>query len=127
MSTKSLPWSGGKCCTPMWLGGIPSAFCAEEAFGPQYPREYLMRVVSTRYEVGNLPYCFGPCCPKHGGPNKGGPIIFQDGTTEQGRPMWCAVMPDFVDLQESEAGFSGDPVKAVEKLRQAIAKAEGRS
>lgn len=41
--------------------------------------------------------------------------------------MWCAVMPGFVDLQISEAGFSGNPVVAVRNLQEAIAKAEGRS
>jgi hypothetical protein len=36
-------------------------------------------------------------------------------------------MPDFENLQESEAGFDGNPVKAVANLRSAIAKAKGRS
>jgi hypothetical protein len=35
-------------------------------------------------------------------------------------------MPGFINLQESEAGFSGNPVTAVQNLREAIAKAESR-
>jgi hypothetical protein len=30
-------------------------------------------------------------------------------------------MPDFVNLQESPAGFSGDPIEAIAELRSAIA------
>lgn len=113
-------WSGGRCRVPMWMAGSPSGFCAEEAFGPQYPREYLAHK-NGRYLFDRPAYCYGPCCPNHGGPSKGDPIIFQDGVTEKGRPMWCAVMPDFINLQESEAGFSGNPIVAVQKLRDALA------
>jgi hypothetical protein len=126
MSTRDIPWVGGKCCVPMWMAGTPSGFCAEEAFGHQYPRQYLAHK-NIRYTVDRPPYCFGPCCPAHGGPDAGEPIIFQDGFTEDGKPMWCAVMPGFENLQESEAGFSGDPVEAVKNLRAAIARAEGRT
>ncbi|KKC39548.1 hypothetical protein WH87_04990 [Devosia epidermidihirudinis] len=63
----------------------------------------------------------------HGGPAEGQPIVFQDGYTEKGRPMYCAVMPGFINLQESPAGFSGDGRTAIANLRAAIAKAEGRS
>lgn len=121
--TERAPWKGGKCCVPMWMGGGPAGFCAEEAFGPQYPRQYLAHQ-NPRYLSDHPAYCFGPCCPVHGGPKADEPIIFQDGLTSEGRPMWCAVMPGFVDLQESEAGFSGDPIKAVANLRAAVAKAE---
>jgi len=120
---KRLAWEGGKCCVPMWMGGTPSGFCGEEAFGPQYPRQYFAEKVNARFLINNPPYCFGPCCPAHGGPKQEDPIIFQDGLTEQGRPMWCAVMPGFINLQESEAGFSGNPVEAVKHLHDAIAKA----
>jgi hypothetical protein len=61
----------------------------------------------------------------HGGPREGEPIVFQDGLTPEGRPMWCAVMPDFINLQESLAGFDGDPVRSVSNLRAALAKATG--
>ncbi len=119
-------WEVGRCRVPMWMGGCPSGFCAEEAFGPQYPREYLASK-NSRYMLDRPPYCFGPCCPAHGGPKKDDPIIFQDGLTEAGRPMWCAVMPDFVNLHESEAGFSGSPVEAVNNLLKAIAKSEANA
>lgn len=122
----SYAWSGGKCRVPMWMGGCPSGHCGNEAFGPQYPREYLA-TKKARYMFDHPPYCHGPCCPSHGGPETGEPIIFQDGYTDKGRPMWCAVMPGFVNLQESEAGFHGNPIIAVRELRAAIAKAEGRS
>ena len=120
---KAADWHGGHCRVPMWMGGSPSGFCAEEAFGPQYPRAYLAHL-NGRYLIDSPAYCFGPCCPSHGGPKEDEPIIFQDGLTEQGRPMWCAVMPGFVDLQESEAGFSGNPVEAVRNLKAALAKAK---
>jgi len=122
MEATKAAWAGGQCRVPMWMGGGPAGFCAEEAFGPQYPRKYLADR-NPRYLLDRPPYCFGPCCPAHGGPKSDEPIIFQDGLTEQGRPMWCAVMPGFVNLQESEAAFSGDPVKAVHDLMAAISKA----
>lgn len=34
--------------------------------------------------------------------------------------MWCAVMPDFINLQESPAGFSANAVQAIARLRAAI-------
>lgn len=113
-------WEGGKCGVPMWSAyGSPAGHCDAKAFGPQLPRE----ILRERGWPDPL-YCPpGPCCPNHGGPKEGDPILFQDGYTEQGRPMWCAVMPDFVDLQESAAGFSGNPIEAVANLRAAIAKA----
>jgi hypothetical protein len=109
-----------KCRVPMWMGGLPSGFCDAEAFGPQYPREYLASK-DARYMFDRPPYCVGPCCPAHGGPKADEPIIFQDGYTDSGRPMWCAVMPGFQNLQENEAGFSGNPVEAVYNLRAALA------
>lgn len=117
---KSLAWEGGTCRVPMWMAGFPAGFCDRPAFGPQYPREYLAHI-DARYILDWPAYCHGPCCPTHGGPKEGDPIIFQDGTTEEGRPMWCAVMPGFINIQESEAGFSGNPIKAVAELRAAIA------
>lgn len=117
-------WQGGKCRVPMWTGGGPAGFCDKTAFGPQLPREVLAER-NSRYLLDRPAYCFGPCCPDHGGPAEGAPIVFQDGLTEQGRPMYCAVMPDFVDLQESPAGFSGDGRKAIVNLKAAIAAQAG--
>jgi hypothetical protein len=55
----------------------------------------------------------------------GEPIILRDGWTGEGRPMWCAVMPDFVNLQESPAGFSASPFQAVNGLHAALLAATG--
>lgn len=121
MTTKHtpLPWEPGKCNVPMWMMGAPSGFCLKPANGPQLPQQLL--------GWANRPYCHGHCCPSHGGPQEGEPIVFQDGCTDEGLPMWCAVMPDFVNLQESPAGFSGNAVQAVGNLRAAIAKATGET
>lgn len=111
-------WLRGRCRVPMWCGGLPDGFCGEEAFGPQYPREYLAAVDCR--PVNDWPYAVGHCCKKHGGPGEGQPIIFSDGTDERGKRMWCAVMPGFVDLQTSPAGFSANPVTAVRNLKIAM-------
>lgn len=120
-STKSpaevLEWKGGKCRVPMWMGGFPAGFCGKPANGPQLPMEVLFWTRAWRKE--DRPYCHGPCCPAHGGPKDGEPILFADGTDERGYRMWCAVMPDFENLQESPAGFDINGNKAIEKLRQA--------
>ena len=105
---------GGSCRVPMWMAGCPAGFCGNSANGPQLPRE----VLNWR----DTPYCHGPCCPGHGGPKDGDPIVFQDGYTEAGRVMWCAVMPGFRSLQEDAAGFDGSPNAALKKLRAALSK-----
>lgn len=119
-NNKPMPWEPSKCRVPMWMGGCPSGHCDAPAFGPQYPLAYIKHL---KYWADRPAYCFGHACPDHDGPKEGDPIIFEDGTTPEGRQMWCAVMPGFVNLQESPAGFSGDPVKAVANLRAEIAKA----
>lgn len=108
-------WSGGKCRVPMWVGGCPSGFCGKAANGPQLPFEVLYD--QRNWQRGDVPYCHGPCCPKHGGPKDGEPILFQDGVTERGYRMWCAVMPDFINLAESPNGFDSDGRKAIANLR----------
>lgn len=115
LKDSKLEWTGGKCRVPMWMAGMPAGFCGEEAFGPQLPIEVLASERGWRRD--DRPYCAGPCCPSHGGPKSGDPIVFQDGYTDKGRPMWCAVMPDFINLQESPAGFSGNAVEAIAALR----------
>lgn len=114
-----LPWQKASCRVPMWTMGTPSGYCDKPANGHQLPLAVLEQTRGWR----SSPYCHGHCCPDHGGPRDGDPIVFQDGLTEQGRPMWCAVMPDFEDLHASEAGFSGDPNKAIAELRAAISRA----
>lgn len=110
-------WSGGSCRVPMWANGCPAGFCDRAAYGPQLPREVLYQ--ERGWQRGDAPYCHGPCCPIHGGPVKGDPILFPDGQTPQGYVMWCAVWPDFENLQESPAGFDGNGNVAIQKLRQA--------
>lgn len=107
------PWQISTCNVPAWIGGSPAGVCGEKAYGHQLPDLYLYE---TRSMV-RVPYCFGHACPAHGGPRENEVRIFQDGLTPQGRPMWCAVMPDFVDLHESHAGFDGNPVAAAKKLQ----------
>lgn len=110
---------GGSCRVPMWWGyGSPAGHCGEKANGPQLPREVLYQQRGIR----DISYCFGPCCPAHGGPADGEPIVFQDGWTEKGRQMWCAVMPGFRNLQEDAAGFDGNPSVALKKLRAQLSK-----
>jgi hypothetical protein len=118
MNAKPLAWEGGKCRVPMWMMGSPAGFCGNEDFGPQLPREVLRD--GRGWHNGSAPYCSGPCCPEHGGPKKGEPIVFQDGLTERGYAMYCAVMPDFEDLQASPAGFDGNGNVAIANLRAAI-------
>lgn len=105
----------------MWMGGLPAGLCGEPAHGHQLPERYLRH---TRGWM-RTPYCHGHACPKHGGPDESEPRVFQDGLTPDGYPMWCAVMPDFVNLQESKSAFDGNPLVAAEKLRAALARATG--
>lgn len=107
------PWEPSRCRVPMWWGyGAPAGLCGETAFGHQLPRALL---AETRGH-SDWPYCNGHCCPMHGGPQEGEPIVFQDGLTENGHRMWCAVMPGFTNIQECAAGFSGDPAIAIKRL-----------
>ena len=115
------PWGLSTCQAPMWMGGSPAGVCNEIAYGHQLPELYLKEMRGLQWP----PYCFGHACSKHGGPQEKETRIFQDGLTNEGRRMWCAVNPDFINLQESSAGFDGNPFTAVSKLRKAIAKATG--
>lgn len=117
MNTKFTEALGGKCRVPMWWGyGGPAGHCGNEAFGPQLPRE----VLRESRGISDPAFCHGPCCPMHGGPKEGEPILFQDGLTEEGRQMWCAVMPDFQCLAVDPAGFDGNGNRAIAKLRQQL-------
>lgn len=111
------PWQDTRCKAPMWMGGVPAGLCGAKAHGHQLPREYLLQTRGRR----DVPYCFGHACPAHGGPQEAEVRIFQDGYTPEGRQMWCAVMPDFINLQESPAGFDGNAVRAVMHLHAALA------
>lgn len=41
-------------------------------------------------------------------------IVFMDGN------QWCATTPEFVNLQESPAGFGDTPSAAIEKLQDTL-------
>ena len=90
----------GKCGTPMWWGhGAPAGLCDKAAYGKgQY--------VSAK---GDVREAHALACPEHGGPDS---RVFMDGN------MWCAVYPDFVNLQESPAGFGPTPEDARAKLTE---------
>lgn len=106
----------------MWAAGSPAGFCDAPAFGHQLPSEQLYYERASDFSPGHRrpPYCPGHACPNHGGPRADEPRVFQDGYTEQGRQMWCAVLPDFVNLQESPAGFDGNPMAAKLNLGLAV-------
>lgn len=120
------PWEKSTCRVPMFMGmGTPAGFCGDTAYGPQLPQRFfdplgLLRDGWTGQQLNLWPYCSGHACPAHHGPKEGEPIIFQDGTGQNGRPMYCAVMPGFVNLQESHAEFDQDPRKAVARLTKEV-------
>ena len=88
----------GKCSVPMWtLGGVPAGFCDSPAYGKVHPD-----TVSYGYVA------YGLACPMHGGPDS---RVFMDGD------MYCAVYPDFANLQESPAGFGETPEEARANLK----------
>lgn len=69
---KKLVNGKGKCSVPMWVGGMPSGFCDEDAFGEPTPCE-TWRDAHT----GEIRRCDGKysgyvpalACPGHGGPS----------------------------------------------------------
>jgi hypothetical protein len=117
------PWEvKGKCQVPMWMGGMPAGWCGRPAFGvyiegPTFRDGWTgeVRRIDGRWKG----YSGGLCCPNHSGPNEFGPRVFQDGWTEEGRPMWCAVFHDFINLQESPAEFDERPWLAIQRLTAA--------
>jgi hypothetical protein len=101
----------GRCSVPMRMGGLPSGFCDAPAFGAPPPTRWVWNY-AQRQEVradgrysGHVP---GLACPAHGGPAS---RVFRDGDA------WCAVGPDFTNLQESPAGFGPTPEDARKALR----------
>lgn len=93
----------GKCSVPLWYGGMPAGFCDAPAFGARLPcREYRAAHSGEviREDGRYAGYVPGLACPAHGGPRS---RVFRDGN------QWCAVLPGFTNLQESQAGFGDTP------------------
>ena len=115
MSTLKLDENGiGRCSVPMWMNGYPAGFCDREAYGErpvckEWRAAYTGEIFREdgRY-AGFVP---GLACPMHGGPRV---RTFMDGNA------WCAVKPDFINLQESPAGFGDTPDGAIAELEKAL-------
>lgn len=85
----------GKCGVPMWSGGCPAGFCDKEAYSQ----------FSLRVDPKHTPYSAGLRCSAHGGADALGIRINREGVGIDGRSMFHAFRPDFVNLQESVSGF----------------------
>lgn len=101
----------GKCSVPMWSGGCPAGFCDEPAYGNRLPTKIRTRWdgVELADDGGYAGYVPALACPGHGGPRS---RVFKDGNA------WCAVYPDFINLQESPAGFGDAPEEARANLKK---------
>lgn len=96
----------GKCSVPMWQGGLPAGFCDKEAYGfpTKSPRIFNYGIMREQRLDGKYDgYVPALACPDHGGPLS---RCFMDGDKV------CAVYPDFINLQESFAGFGENADKA---------------
>lgn len=85
----------GLCSVPMWCQGVPAGFCDNEAYGNR---------VNKRVYDGYVMYL---ACPGHGGPKI---RVCMDGD------QFCATRPNFINLQESPAGFGDTKEKAIKDL-----------
>lgn len=102
------------------MGG-PAGFCDKPAYGFHIEGEKFRdgwTGQTLRVDGKWNGYVSGPCCPQHGGPEETGPRVYQDGYSERGKPMWCAVYEDFENLQESPAEFHENPWVAIEMLKR---------
>ena len=100
----------GKCSVPMWGGGAPSVFCDQSAYGKRLPTRYFWNYSAgreTAEDCGYAGYVPALACPNHGGPKT---RVFLDGNA------WCAVQPDFINIQESPCGFGSTPEAARAEL-----------
>lgn len=100
----------GKCSVPMYSYGSPDGFCNKDAYGYREPTRYLKNYASggEYAEDGRYSgYVPALACPCHGGPRS---RVFQDGDA------WCAVLPDFIDIQVSRCGFGSTPEEARKNL-----------
>jgi hypothetical protein len=96
----------GKCSVPMWMNGRAADFCDQPAYGERPPGTTHRRWDGFEWRDDGLysGYVPGLACPMHGGPKV---RTFMDGNA------WCAVGPDFVDLQASHAGFGATREEAI--------------
>ena len=101
----------GKCSVPMWMGGCPAGFCDNDAYGAPLPAETYRTSWGEikRWDGRPVMHISGLACPQHGGPKT---RVYKDGSA------WCAVHPDFINLQESPAGFGDTPEAARKALEQ---------
>lgn len=100
----------GKCSVPMWMGGAPCGFCDKEAYGiPPKSARFRNYGINEMQRVDNRYDGYVPAlaCIGHGGPRS---RVFIDSNA------YCAVFPDFINLQESQAGFGSTPDQAREDL-----------
>ncbi|WP_370309256.1 hypothetical protein [Sphingobium abikonense] len=122
----------GKCSVPMWSGYGPDGFCDKPAWGEQYSEREPSRGQSGRHAPHHWPQrdrngfypshlvhlrppmADGYCCANHGGPREDQIRFVKDGN------MWCAFMPDFINLAESVAGFGETQDLAEADLAKAI-------
>jgi hypothetical protein len=125
----------GKCSVPQFDAYGPAGFCDQPAWGEQYSEREPSRGQSGRYanpvwaqrdrngyyppHLSHLtpPRAPSLCCASHGGPPADAIRFVRDGN------MWCAFMPDFINLQESIAGFgeTQDLAEADLRLNERIA------
>src|ERR1700679_2607994 len=84
----------GKCSVPMWSYGCPNGFCDNDAFGNRPEGKTYRRYDGFEWRDDGLYTGYVPAlaCPQHGGPKS---RVYMDGN------QFCAVMPDFIDLQSS--------------------------
>lgn len=102
----------GKCSVPMWCMGVPAGFCDRPAYGERPPGQTYYSYGAgreMRLDGRYAGYVPGLACSIHGGPKE---RTFMDGNA------WCAVNPDFVNLQESPAGFGATREEAVAALHR---------
>ena len=122
----------GKCSAPVWDHGVPAGFCDLPSWGEQYSERNQARGQSGKYAPTHWPerdrngfypmhlaHLRGPlvqgyCCANHGGPREDQIRFVKDGN------MWCAFMPDFINLAESVAGFGETQDLAEDDLAKAI-------
>lgn len=106
----------GKCSVPMWSVYGPAGFCDEPAYGKQEPGQRRYGEWSRAWGRWFAGFCSGLACHAHGGPLS---RVFRDGN------QWCAVYSDFINLQESSAGFGDTPEAARMALLQSEAQLAG--